>query len=283
MLTSMAGFFKRLFHKITNKAEIDWDDIEVDLVRSDMGIASAMEMMDFLKKKGRSIHAEDVISIAKEHIASLLLEPPKLPQGHPAVILMVGVNGTGKTTSAAKLAYFLKKKGHKVLLAAADTFRAAAVEQLKTWAERLDIDVFFGQPEADPSSVCYAAHQKAIAEGFDYVICDTAGRIHTKHNLMEELGKIERTLSKQDGQAPHARYIVLDASTGGNALNQAREFSKIIPIDAAILTKLDGSGKGGVAIGLSQELQLPCAFIGVGERAEDLYGFDKKDFVEGIL
>lgn len=283
----MAGFFKKLFNKVTNKAEIDWDELEADLIGADLGARSAMSIVDELKNMGRKISADDVIAACREHITGILKEdlPAIQPRedGKPMVILVVGVNGTGKTTSSAKLAYLLKSQGHSVMLAAADTFRAAAVEQLGLWGERLDIPVLKGAPNADPASVCYTAHQKAITDGTQFLICDTAGRIHTRHNLMEELGKIERTIGKQDDTAPHLKMLVVDATTGSNALAQAKEFNKAIELDGLIVTKLDGSGKGGVAVVIQQELDIPTRFIGLGEEPEQFQVFNKQEFVEGIL
>jgi len=254
----MAGFFKKLFNKVTNKAEIDWDDLEADLISGDLGVRLALEIVDELKGLGRKISAEDVVEVTRSNLADLFPDDsPALqprPDGNPAVILVVGVNGTGKTTSTAKLGHLLKSQGHSVMLAAADTFRAAAVEQLVRWGNRLDLPVVTGAHEADPSSVCYQAHQRAINEGADFLLCDTAGRLHTRNNLMEELSKIKRTIGKQDETAPHETFIVVDASTGGNALNQAREFQKAVPLDGLILTKLDGSGKGGVAAAIQKDL-----------------------------
>lgn len=283
----MAGFFKKLFNKVTNKAEIDWDELEADLISADLGARSAMAIVDELKDMGRKISADDVIEVCRQHIAGILKEdlPVIKPRedGKPMIILVVGVNGTGKTTSSAKLANLLKNQGHSVMLAAADTFRAAAVEQLGMWGERLSIPVLKGAPNADPASVCYTAHQKAINDGVQFLICDTAGRIHTRHNLMEELGKIERTISKQDDSAPHLKLLVVDATTGGNALTQAKEFNKAIDLDGLVVTKLDGSGKGGVAVLIQQELNIPTQFIGLGEEPEQFQVFNKKEFVEGIL
>ncbi len=199
------------------------------------------------------------------------------------MILVVGVNGTGKTTSSAKLAHLLKSQGHPVMLAAADTFRAAAVEQLSLWGDRLGIPVVKGAPNADPASVCYTAHQKALADGVPFLICDTAGRIHTRHNLMQELGKIERTLGKQDTDAPHLKLLVVDATTGGNALAQAKEFNKAIELDGLIVTKMDGSGKGGVAVVIQQELEIPTRYIGLGEEPDQFKAFNKQEFVNGIF
>jgi len=283
----MAGFFKKLLNKVTNTAEIDWDELEADLIGADLGARTAMAIIDDLQALGRKVSGEDVIDVCKQHIAEILKDDvaPITPRsdGKPTVILVVGVNGTGKTTSSAKLAYLLKQQGHSVMLAAADTFRAAAVEQLGRWGERLDIPVVKGAHNADPASVCYTAHQKSITDGSQFLICDTAGRIHTRHNLMQELGKIERTISKQDEEAPHLKLLVVDATTGGNALAQAKEFNKAIELDGMIVTKLDGSGKGGVAVLIQKELDLPTRFIGLGEEPEQFKVFNKQEFVEGIL
>jgi len=283
----MAGFFKKLLNKVTNKAEIDWDELEADLIGADLGARTAMAIIDDLQKMGRKISGNDIIDVCKQHIAGILQEDamPLIPRsdGKPTVILVVGVNGTGKTTSSAKLANLLKNQGYSVTLAAADTFRAAAVEQLGLWGERLDIPVVKGAHNADPASVCYTAHQQAINSGSQFLICDTAGRIHTRHNLMQELGKIERTIGKQDPDAPHQKLLVVDATTGGNALAQAKEFNKAIELDGLIVTKMDGSGKGGVAVLIQKELDLATRFIGLGEEPEQFKIFNKQEFVEGIL
>jgi len=283
----MAGFFKQLLNKVSNRADIDWDELEADLIGADLGARTAMSIVDDLQAMGRKISGDDVVEVCKQHISGILKEDiaPLKPQadGSPTVILVVGVNGTGKTTSSAKLACLLKDQGYSVMLAAADTFRAAAVEQLGVWGQRLDIPVVKGAPNADPSSVCYTAHQRAIQDGIEFLICDTAGRIHTRHNLMEELGKIERTISKQDQNAPHLKLLVVDATTGSNALSQAKEFNKAIELDGLIVTKMDGSGKGGVAVVIEQELGIPTRFIGLGEEAHLFKTFHKDEFIDGIL
>jgi len=283
----MAGFFKKLFNKITNQAEIDWDELEADLISSDLGIRLTLEIVDDLKALGRKISADDVIEVTRKKLGDLFAAdvpaPERQESQNPTVILMVGVNGTGKTTSSAKLASYFKSEGHAVMLAAADTFRAAAVEQLLSWGKRLEIPVVTGAHEADPSSVCYQAHQRAISEKVNYLICDTAGRLHTRNNLMEELAKIRRTLSKQDQSAPHQTFIVVDASTGSNALNQAREFQKAVPLDGLVLTKLDGSGRGGVAAAIQKELGIPPRFIGTGEEPSEFARFERSLFVETLL
>lgn len=283
----MAGFFKSLFNKITNRAEIDWDEIEADLISSDLGARMSNSILQELRDLGRAVSADDVVETTRRYLSRRLPEdmpaPVPRPDGKPFVILVVGVNGTGKTTSSAKLGLWLTRRGHTVLLAAADTFRAAAVEQLQRWGDRLKIPVIKGNPNADPSSVCFGAHQKAIANQTQFLICDTAGRIHTRHNLMEELGKIRRTLAKQDETAPHLTLLVVDATTGSNALQQAKEFHKASPLDGLIVTKLDGSGKGGIAVTIQEELGITPRFIGTGEEPEEFAIFAKERFVAEIL
>ncbi len=283
----MAGFFKSLFNKITNRAEIDWDDLEADLISSDLGIGLTTSIIDELRALGREVSGDDVVNVTRRQLSKRLpdnfLPPTPRADGKPFVILVVGVNGTGKTTSSAKLGLWLKKRNRTVMMAAADTFRAAAVEQLKRWGERLDLPVVTGNTNADPSSVCFHAHQKAIAEKTQFLICDTAGRIHTRHNLMEELGKIRRTIAKQDETAPHLTLLVVDATTGSNALQQAKEFHKASPLDGLIVTKLDGSGKGGIAVTIHDQLNIPPRFLGTGEEPEAFAIFEKENFVAEVL
>ncbi len=201
----------------------------------------------------------------------------------PKAILIVGVNGTGKTTSTAKLAHYFQRNRHTVLLAAADTFRAAAIEQLAVWAERLKVEMIKGQYNADPAALCYEAYQSADRRDIEFLICDTAGRLHTKSNLMAELEKIKRSLAKHDPDAPHERLLVVDATTGSNALAQAREFHAAVDLTGLIVTKLDGSGKGGVVIAIQHELGIPTRFVGTGEKLEDLAPFDSRAFIEQML
>ncbi len=282
----MAGFFKNLLNKITNKADVDWDELEADLIGSDIGVRMAIQIVEELQDLGRKVSGDEIVATTRKHIADSLPGDPvalKPRSQGPYVILMVGINGTGKTTSSAKLAYYLKNQGHSVLLAAADTFRAAAVDQLDRWGTRLDIPVLKGAPNADPSSVCYTAHQKAIADGTDFLICDTAGRIHTRDNLMSELGKIRRTLGKQEETSPHLTLLVVDATTGGNALEQARQFHKAADLDGIVVTKLDGSGKGGVAVAIHNELEIPTHFLGTGEEPEQFRPFKKDEYVNDLL
>jgi fused signal recognition particle receptor len=283
----MAGFFKSLLHKLTNRAEIDWDELEADLVGADLGVRLALEIVEELRGLGRQVSAEDVVETARRHIAQRLpadpAPPAPRPDGLPTVILVVGVNGTGKTTSCAKLAHWLHRQGHRVLLAAADTFRAAAVEQLDRWGHRLGIPVIKGAANADPSSVCFHAHQQAIAQRAAFLVCDTAGRLHTRHNLMEELAKIRRVIAKQDPAAPHLSLLVIDATTGGNAVQQAKEFHKACPLDGLIVTKLDGSGKGGVAVAIHDQFRIAPHFLGTGEEPDAFTPFRREEFVGEML
>lgn len=281
----MAGFFKSLLQRFT-KPDIDWDDLEASLVAGDLGPRLALQIVADLKSRQRTLHGTDIVQVAREHVRNILpaTVPPLEPiPGRPKVLLMIGVNGTGKTTSTAKLAHTLHQQGHKVVLAAADTFRAAAVEQLTVWSERLHIPLVKGPPNGDPASVCFEGYELALKTQADFLICDTAGRLHTKHNLMEELKKIHRILGRKDDTSPHEVLLVVDATTGSNALQQAREFHKAIPITGLIVTKLDGSGKGGILVPIQQELGIPTRFIGLGERVEDFQPFDSQRFVEELL
>ncbi len=282
----MANFFTRLVDKFLGEPEIDWDELEADLISADIGAKRVIPMVEDLRERNEQ-DACDIADYVKDQLRSAFPAPlPVLPEpqpGKPCVIMMVGVNGAGKTTTSAKLAYRLQQQGRKVLLAAADTFRAAAVEQLQSWADRLNVPLYKGNPNQDPASVCYEAHTRAIEGGVDYLICDTAGRLHTRHNLMEELSKIRRSIAKQDAAAPHACYLVVDATTGGNALMQAREFHKATPLDAVVVTKMDGSGKGGVAVAIKDELGISPIMLGVGEGKDDLLPFDVKQYVDKLM
>lgn len=281
----MAGFFKSLLQRFT-KPDIDWDELEAMLIAGDLGPRLALQIVTDLKSQQRKLHGADIVQVAREHVRKILPEtvPPLEPiPGRPKVLLIVGVNGTGKTTSTAKLAHVLHQRGHKVVLAAADTFRAAAVEQLTVWAERLKIPLVKGPPNCDPAAVCFDGYEMAVKTHADFLICDTAGRLHTKHNLMEELKKINRILGRKDAESPHEVILVVDATTGSNALQQAREFHKAVPLTGIIVTKLDGSGKGGILVPIQQELGVATRFIGLGEKVEDFQAFDSKKFVEELL
>jgi len=281
----MAGFFNKILSRFS-KDQIDWDELEESLISGDLGIRLTTDIVDRLRDMGRKLKGQDIVEVTSEEILKIL--PPQLPpltplDGRPKVILVVGVNGTGKTTSTAKLASYLKSQGHGVTLAAADTFRAAAIEQLQIWAERLDIPIVAGEYQSDPSSVCYTGYDAAVKNGSDFLIVDTAGRLHTRHNLMEELKKIQRVLGNKDPEAPHEAFIVVDATTGSNALSQAKEFHAAMGLTGMIVTKLDGSGKGGIIVSIQNELGIPTRFIGTGETAADFAPFDPKQFVEEIF
>ena len=282
----MAGFFKKLLHRFTRR-KVDLDELEESLITGDVGVRMTMQILDILRAKGREIEAEEVVEVCRGEILKIL--PATIPSlaefpDKPCVILVVGVNGVGKTTSTAKLAHLLQRQGKTVMLAAADTFRAAAIEQLDSWATLLGIPIIKGQYKADPAAVCHDAWEAAKSRRIQYLICDTAGRLHNKHNLMEELSKIERVLGRKDPDAPHETFLVVDATTGSNALSQAREFQKATgQLTGVIVTKLDGSGKGGVIVSIQQELNIPARYIGTGETQTDFEIFDSKTFAESIL
>ena len=279
------GFFKSLIEKFTGRP-VDWDELEEALIRADLGVPMMSRITQACQARKEKLTAESVVSVAREEILKVLPRDHVILRPLPTktkVILIVGVNGTGKTTSTAKLAYFLKSKGHSVMLAAADTFRAAAIEQLTIWAERIGVEIIKGQYNADPAALCYEAHQAATKRNVEFLICDTAGRLHTKSNLMGDLAKVKRVLQKADPQAPHETFLVVDATTGGNALQQAREFHAATGLSGIIVTKLDGSGKGGCVVAIQHELGIPTRFIGTGEKLENLAFFESRDFVERIL
>jgi len=280
-------FLEALAQQFAGKP-IDWDELEHALIRADLGVALTTRIIAKLQEREAwsLLGIQDVIKVAREEIAKILpakAKPLQPISGKPNVILVAGVNGTGKTTSVAKLAHYLKQHRHTVLLAAADTFRAAAIEQLGVWADRLGLEMVKGQYGADPAALCYDAYQKAANDKIDFLLCDTAGRLHTKSNLMAELQKVKRTLSKHDPAAPHEIFLVVDATTGGNALSQAREFHQALGLTGLIVTKLDGSGKGGIVVAIQNELKIPTRFIGTGERIENFAPFDARDFVAEML
>ena len=280
-------FLEALAQQFAGKP-IDWDELEHALIRADLGVALTTRIIAKLQEREAwsLLGIQDVIKVAREEIAKILPEKAKPLQpisGKPNVILVAGVNGTGKTTSVAKLAHYLKQHRHTVLLAAADTFRAAAIEQLGVWADRLGVEMVKGQYGADPAALCYDAYQKAANNKVDFLLCDTAGRLHTKSNLMAELQKVKRTLSKHDPAAPHEILLVVDATTGGNALSQAREFHQALGLTGLIVTKLDGSGKGGIVVAIQDELKISTRFIGTGEKIDDFAPFDAHEFVAEML
>jgi fused signal recognition particle receptor len=281
------NFLKSLAQTFANKP-IDWDELEESLIRADLGVSMTTRIINRLQEREAwsLMGINDVVKVVREEIGRILPSNPTAIwplTDKPKVILLLGVNGTGKTTSTAKLARYLQQDGHSVLLAAADTFRAAAIEQLGVWAERLGLEMIRGQYNADPAALCYEAYQAAVKREIQFLLCDTAGRMHTKTNLMAELQKVKRTLSKQDPDAPHETLLVVDATTGGNALNQAREFRSAIGLTGLIVTKLDGSGKGGIVVAIQDELGIPTRFVGTGERIGDFAAFDAREFVANML
>lgn len=282
----MAGFFKNFLSRFAGGTPVDWDDLEETLIRADLGVSMTQKILESLRTRGSEVRAETVLETTREEILKILPppEPPLFPlPSKPKVVLLVGVNGTGKTTSSAKLAHWLKNQGRSCLLVAADTFRAAAIEQLCRWGERLGIEVMKSQYQGDSAALCYDAWDSANRRNIEFLLCDTAGRLHTKSNLMQELAKVSRTLGKHDPAAPHEKWIVLDATTGSNALVQAREFHQSVGLTGIILTKLDGSGKGGIAVAIQHELGLPAKFIGTGEKETDFAPFNRTEFVDRLL
>ncbi len=264
-----------------------WEDLETLLIQADMGIETATSVLDSLKRIQRTeglIRANELFSTLRQELRARLEAPPILNLDHkPSIILVVGVNGSGKTTTIAKLASRFRSDGRKVLLGAADTFRAAAMDQLQVWGDRLKVEVIVGASESDPGAVAFNAVQAGVARSVDIVMIDTAGRLHTRFNLMEELKKVNRVVGKALDGAPHEVWLVLDATTGQNALQQARAFKEAVHVTGVILSKLDSSARGGMAFAIQRELGLPILFAGLGEQPEDLQPFDPDAFVDGIL
>jgi len=265
-----------------------WEELEELLVSADVGVATTEKLIEKVKQRvaqEKTNEASLVRDALKAEMVSLLRVPlQEVPAvlSLPRVILVIGVNGSGKTTSIAKLAHGLKRSGKSVILAAADTFRAAAIDQLRHWGERAGVDVIAHQPGADPGAVVYDALQAARGRQVDEVIIDTAGRLHTKFNLMEELKKVKRVSAKDDATAPHEVILVLDATTGQNGLTQARYFTEAVGVTGIFLAKLDGTARGGIVLAICDELKIPIQFIGVGEKLEDIMPFDAEAFVEAL-
>ncbi|MEI8131631.1 MAG: signal recognition particle-docking protein FtsY [Leptolinea sp.] len=265
-----------------------WDELEAALVQADMGIETTQSVIKALRSTVQNEGLTKAPELQEKLHAELLsrLDAPPLelfPLTRPAVVLLVGVNGSGKTTTAAKLGKHFSNEGKKVLLAAADTYRAAAVDQLQVWADRLNLPVISGQTGGDPGAVAYDAVEAAKARGSDLLLIDTAGRLHTRFNLMEELKKVHRVVGKALPGAPHGVWLVLDATTGQNALLQARSFNQSAAVTGVILAKLDSSARGGMAFAIQHELHVPILFAGLGEQPDDLQPFDRNEFVDGIL
>lgn len=284
---------KASFGKIASffgATEIDkdtWDDLESLLIQSDLGVETTLSVIANLKKQVSDqglTRSEDLLACLEQELLSRLTPPPQIDlSASPTVILLVGVNGSGKTTTAAKLGKLFANDGKKVLLAAADTYRAAAIDQLQVWAERLNLPIVTSQPDSDPGAVSFDAVQSAIARKMDVVLVDTAGRLHTRYNLMEELKKVHRVVGKAMPGAPQLVLLVLDATTGQNAISQAKAFQAAVKVNGVILSKLDSSAHGGMAFAIQKELGLPIYYAGLGEKPEDLTPFDPQSFVKGIL
>jgi fused signal recognition particle receptor len=290
------GLFSRLSRAVMGRSRVDervLDDLEEALIASDVGVDTTLKIIDRIQERVRRdkyVNTEELNRLLREEIEALLLENTSgkelIPfdfSKKPFVILVVGVNGVGKTTTIGKMASLLKADGKKVMMGAADTFRAAAVEQLTIWSERAGVPIIKQNMGSDPAAVAYDSLSAAIARQMDVLIIDTAGRLHNKVNLMNELSKIRKVLQKLIPDAPHEVLLVLDGSTGQNAYQQAREFSKATDVTALAVTKLDGTAKGGVVIGISDMLQVPVKFIGLGEGIDDLQVFDKKTFVATLF
>ncbi len=291
--TGLAKSSKAAFGQIatlfgaTDITQETWDDLEALLIQADLGIESTADIIDSLKRtvRDQGLTRSEELSESLRNELQLRLDKSSPPRWTeiPSVILVVGVNGSGKTTTIAKLAQRFQSEGKTLLFGAADTFRAAAVDQLQVWGDRLNVDVVSGAPESDPGAVAFNAVQSGAARYVDLVIVDTAGRLHTRFNLMEELKKVHRVVGKALHGAPHAVWLVLDATTGQNALQQAKAFKEAVNVTGVILSKLDSSARGGMAFAIQRELRLPILYVGLGEKPEDLIPFDPDAFVRGIL
>lgn len=292
------GFFGKIAKAVAGKSTVDeevLDNVENALVSADVGVETTVKIIDQLEKRvarDKYLNTSELNGILKQEIQNILVAAPQdnsyinyeLPTTHkPHVILVVGVNGVGKTTTIGKLAYNFSNAGKSVLLGAADTFRAAAVDQLTIWSERTNVPIVKKEMGSDPASVAYDTVVSGVARNADVIIIDTAGRLHNKLHLMDELSKIKRVIQKSIPEAPHEVLLVLDGSTGQNALEQAKHFTAATDVTALAITKLDGTAKGGVVLAIADQFKIPVKFIGVGEKAEDLLVFDKQDFVEGLF
>jgi fused signal recognition particle receptor len=267
-----------------------WDELEEILIQADVGIDTTMALIDRVKKRveaERIRSGERALEVVRSEMIAILTAPGagdmRLEKGRLNVVLIVGVNGTGKTTSIGKLSKYLGQRGYQVVIAAADTFRAAAIDQVKIWGERAGVPVIAHQPDADPGAVVFDGWQAASGRRADVLLVDTAGRLHTKFNLMEELSKIGRVLTKADPTAPHEVLLVLDATTGQNAMAQAKHFKDTAGVTGVVLAKLDGTAKGGMAFAIAHELKLPIKFVGTGEKIDDIAPFDATSFVDALL
>lgn len=292
---SNQGFFEKMTKAVVGKSKVDeevLDDLEDILIASDVGASTTIKIIERIEDRvarDKYVNTSELDSILREEITALLLENPHANTGNidttkkPYVIMVVGVNGVGKTTTIGKLAHQFKSEGKKVVLGAADTFRAAAVDQLTIWSERVGVSIVKQDMGSDPASVAFDTVQSAVAQNADVVIIDTAGRLHNKINLMNELSKIKRVMQKVIPDAPHEILLVLDGSTGQNAFEQAKQFTAATEVNALAVTKLDGTAKGGVVIGISDQFQVPVKYIGVGEKMTDLQLFNGTEFVDSFF
>lgn len=294
---SKSSFFTKLSKAVAGKSKVDdevLDNLEEVLVTSDVGVSTTLKIIDRIEARAardKYVGTEELNSLLREEIAALLAETNsgeetefKIPEtATPYVMMVVGVNGVGKTTTIGKLAQQFKNQGYKVMIGAADTFRAAAIDQLEVWAERVSVPIVKQKMGSDPASVAFDTLSAAVAQDVDIVLIDTAGRLHNKVNLMNELGKVKRVMQKVIPNAPQEVLLVLDGSTGQNAFEQAKEFTKATEVSTLAVTKLDGTAKGGVVIGISDQFQIPVKYIGVGEGIEDLQVFNKYEFVDSFF
>ena len=294
---SKKSFFSKLGTAIAGKSRVDesvLDELEEVLIRSDVGVATTIKIIQAMENrvaKDKYLGQEDLMRMMQEEIMNLLVSPDseatkaeeELTKHQPYVVMVVGVNGVGKTTTVGKLAHQFKSSGKKVMLGAADTFRAGAIDQLQIWADRVDVPLVRQEMGSDPASVAFDTLQSAKAQACDIVFIDTAGRLHNKINLMNELSKVKRVMDKVVPEAPHEVLLVLDGSTGQNAFEQAKQFTAATEVTSLAITKLDGTAKGGVLLGISDQFQIPVKYIGVGEGIEDLQLFDKRNFIQTLF
>jgi len=291
------GMFDRVVRMVSTKSVIDdelLDQVEESLIAADVGLEATMKIIEAIRrrvKEDRYSEATELQHLLRDEIrrqfangeADAMPDPFALPEKKPFVIMVVGINGVGKTTTIGKLAYQYIRSGQEVVIVAADTFRAAANEQLEIWSKRAGAEIIQQEQGSDPAAVVFDALKSARARGADVAIVDTAGRLHTKVNLMEELKKIKRVMQKVDPEAPHEVLLVIDASTGQNGLQQAKQFSGAVGVTGLVLTKLDGTAKGGIVLAITRDMNIPVKFIGVGEQIDDLQPFDKKAFVDALF
>ena len=269
--------------------EETWEDVEALLIQADMGVPTTMELIERMKERVNSeglFRTDQLVDAMKDELRAMLSEPPEFELEKPrqlTIAMVVGVNGSGKTTTVGKLAYYYKERGKRVMMVAGDTFRAAAIDQLKIWSERAGVPIVAGEPGGDPAAIIYDGIRATRGRGYDLLLVDTAGRLHTKFNLMQEIEKIHNVAKRSVHRAPHEVLLVLDATTGQNALVQARKFGETVNVTGVVLAKLDSTAKGGMVFSIYQELGVPVRFVGTGEKIEDLAPFDPDTFVAGLF